>query len=336
MHPAIRSAPGRTRDSLSPRSTAVLSVVVPVYNEAACLPYLQTRLIPALDALGIECELLFVNDGSTVGSGEWLDHWAASDSRVTILHLSRNFGHQPAVAAGLEHCHGEAVVVLDADLQDPPEVIAALIERWREGFDVVYAVRTRRKESLFKRAGYFAFYRLLRKNSRWNIPLDSGDFCLMDRRVVDAMNTLPETDRFIRGLRSFVGFRQSGVPYEREERRAGQTKYPLSKLVDLALNGFVNAGEFPIRWLAVGVLVFAAMSAAFGIAVGVRAAVLGEVPSGWVVILAVVLAVSSAQFAVLGLMAAYILKIFAEVKRRPSYILREVRRSEDFANSRAA
>jgi len=336
MHPAIRSGPGRTRDATSPRRIAVLSVVVPVYNEAACLPHLQSRLIPALDSLGIEWELLFVDDGSTDGSGEWLDRWAETDSRIAVLHLSRNFGHQPAVAAGLEHAAGQAVVVLDADLQDPPEVIASLIERWREGFDVVYAIRTRRKESLFKRAGYFAFYRLLRKNSRWNIPLDSGDFCLMDRRAVDAINALPETDRFIRGLRSFVGFRQTGVEYEREERRAGRTKYPLSKLIDLALNGFVNAGEFPIRWLILGVLVFAAVSAAFGTAVVIRAAVLGERPSGWVIVLAVGLALASVQFAALGMLAAYILKIFAEVKRRPSYILREVRRRSEFADSRAA
>jgi dolichol-phosphate mannosyltransferase len=336
MHPAIRSAPGRTREAAFPDRPAVLSVVVPVFNEAACLPYLQSRLIPALETLGIDFEAVFVDDGSTDGSGEWLDRWADADPRIAVLHFSRNFGHQPAVAAGLDHAAGDAVVVLDADLQDPPEAIAALVERWREGFDVVYAVRTRRKESLLKRAGYSAFYRLLRRNSRWDIPLDSGDFCLMDRRVVDAVNALPETDRFIRGLRSFVGFRQCGVPYEREERRAGRSKYPFSKLVDLALGGFVNAGEVPIRWLAMGVVVFACVSAGYAAAVAIRAAALGEFPSAGMVLVGVVLAVSSVQFGLLGLMAAYILKIFAEVKRRPSYILRGVRRGSGIANSRAA
>ncbi len=336
MQSAIRSAPERPRGFVPESDAAVLSVVVPVFNECDCLPQLYERLLAATDSLGIEYEIVFVNDGSADGSEEILNRWAEANPRITVLHFSRNFGHQPAVAAGLEYATGSAVVVLDGDLQDPPEVIASLLERWREGCDVVYAVRTRRKESLFKRAGYFAFYRLLRLGSTWEIPLDSGDFCLMDRRALDAMLHLPEKDRFIRGLRAFVGFRQIGVPYERAERGAGQTKYSISKLVSLAIDGFVSTGEIPIRWILGGVLVSFLAAIAFSIALGIRWAAVGLEPEGWMIVLAVVLGLFSVQVAAFGMLGTYVLKIFAEVKRRPSYILREVRKCGRSSISRAA
>jgi dolichol-phosphate mannosyltransferase len=310
----------------SPASTVAVSVVVPVFNERECLPDLYARLTKSLSELGVEYEILFVNDGSTDGSEELLNDLAVTDERLAVLHFSRNFGHQPAVGAGLDRATGDAVVVLDGDLQDPPEIIGQLLERWREGFDVVYAVRTKRKESLLRRAGYHVFYRLLRGTSQVDIPLDSGDFCLMDRRALDAMNKLPEKDRFIRGLRSFIGFKQVGVPYERAERQAGRTKYSLIKLTELAITGLVNTGQIPIRAF-VGSL-FALVLAAFTISVslGTQWVVAGEPPSGWLIVLAVVLFLFTLQFAAMGFMGLYILKMFAEVKRRPSYILREVRR----------
>ena len=179
---------------------------------------------------GCRYELVFVDDGSCDATPRLLDEIQAGDSRVSVIHLSRNFGHQAAVTAGLDHARGRAVVVMDGDLQDPPEVIPRLVERWSEGLDVVYAVRRNRKEGPAKRLGYFAFYRLLNAISDLRIPLDSGDFCLMDRKVVDAINALPERARFVRGLRTFVGFRQSGVEYDREARGAGRPKYTFRAL----------------------------------------------------------------------------------------------------------
>ena len=325
MPPAIRSATMELHTPDSPASTVAVSVVVPVFNERECLPALYSRLTNALAELGVEYEILFVNDGSTDGSEELLNAWSEIDERLTVLHFSRNFGHQPAVGAGLDRATGDTVVVLDGDLQDPPEVIGQLLERWREGYDVVYAVRTKRKESWLRRAGYHAFYRLLRGTSRLDIPLDSGDFCLMDRRALDAMNRLPERDRFVRGLRSFIGFKQVGVTYERAERQAGQSKYSLVKLTELAITGLVNTGEIPIRAVAGPLFALTAAAFALPLGLGARWAATGEPPSGWLIVLAAVLLLSALQLAAIGFMGLYILKMFAEVKRRPPYILRDVR-----------
>src|SRR5262249_21531311 len=194
----------------------------------------------ALDALWLGYELVFVNDGSSDTTPSLLDELRRRDPRVVPLHLSRNFGHQPAISAGLARARGQAVIVMDGDLQDPPELLGRFVERWREGHEVVYAVRTRRKENLLKRAGYYLFYRLLRAVSDLDIPLASGDFCLMDRKVADVLNHLPERMRFVRGLRTFVGFRQVGVPYPRAAREAGKPKYTFPALVRLAIDGLVS------------------------------------------------------------------------------------------------
>ena len=197
----------------------ILSVVVPLFNEQETIRELHHRLAETLSSLGIPHEILLVNDGSRDATPELIRGLQQADKNVAAIHLSRNFGHQAAVSAGIDHARGNAVIVMDGDLQDPPEVLPFFVARWREGFEVVYAIRQDRKEGLIKRLGYYLFYRILGAISEIDIPLDSGDFCLMDRRVVDIIKHLPEKMRFIRGLRSFVGFRQVGVAYERAARR---------------------------------------------------------------------------------------------------------------------
>ena len=310
-------------------SVVTLSAVVPLLDEQENLAHLYRRLSDSLSALGIEFELVLVDDGSTDGTPELLDRLAEDDPRVRPIHLSRNFGHQAAVTAGLEFATGDAVVVLDGDLQDPPEVIGLLLERWREGFDVVYAVRTKRKERLWKRLGYFAFYRLLRGISELDIPLDSGDFCLMDRRVLDALNALPERSRFVRGLRTFVGFRQVGVSYERDARLAGQPKYTFRKLVALAQEGVVNFSTAPMR--AMGWSALACLAAAIGIGCWMigDAVVNHTAPAGWLVAILVGCALAALQLGCLAVMGVYLLQIFREVKARPTYIVKSARPQRD-------
>jgi dolichol-phosphate mannosyltransferase len=301
----------------------VVSVVVPLYNEADNLAELYRRLVAALQPVG-PFELVFVNDGSRDDTPAALDELAAADGRVVAVHLSRNFGHQPAVTAGLDVASGDAVIVMDGDLQDPPEVLPQFVDRWRDGFEVVYAVRTKRKEGPAKRLGYFLFYRLLRAVSELDIPLDSGDFCLMDRRVVDVLKHLPERGRFVRGLRTFVGFRQTGLAYERDARAAGVPKYTFGKLVALAVDGLVNFSGYPLQL--VTLLGFATAAAAAGLLVWVVADAVtnNATPRGWASTLVVVLVTSAIQLLSLGIIGQYVRRIFAEVKGRPTYIVRSV------------
>ena len=226
-----------------------LGVVVPLFDEERVVGTLHRRLSAALSTMGDSYEIVYVDDGSRDATSWLLDEIQADDPRISVIHLSRNFGHQAAVTAGLDHARGRALVVMDGDLQDPPELIPSLVDRWSDGFDVVYAVRRNRKEGPAKRLGYFAFYRILNAISDLAIPLDSGDFCLMDRKVVDAINALPERARFVRGLRTFVGFRQIGVEYDRQARNAGRPKYTFRALVGLAIDGLVSFSGYPLRLL---------------------------------------------------------------------------------------
>jgi len=314
---------------LMPTDGPQLGVVVPLFDEAETVGETYRRLVAVLGELPLSFEILFVNDGSRDRTGEFLDFFAERDARVRVLHLSRNFGHQAAVSAGLEHVRGDAIVVMDGDLQDPPEVIPEFLERWREGFDVAYAIRTKRKEGRLKRAGYFLFYRLLRSIADLEIPLDSGDFCLMDRRVVDALTALPERERFVRGLRTFVGFRQIGVTYERAARKMGLSKYTLPRLVGLALDGIVNFSSLPLK--AIAVVGFVVVLLGLMLAVGMlgHALVQGEVPSGWLIVLASLIVVGGAQLLGLGLVGEYVRRIYVEVKHRPTYIVSDVRPMKD-------
>lgn len=300
-----------------------VSVVVPLRDERDCLDELQRRLAGALDDLDLSYEIVLVDDGSTDGSGQRMDELARDDDCLVAVHLSRNFGHQAAVTAGIDRARGQAVIVMDGDLQDPPELIPRLIDVWRQGYDVVYAVRRHRQEPLWKRVGYAAFYRLLNAIGDLDIPLDSGDFCLMDRQVVDVLTHLPERMRFVRGLRSFVGFRQIGLPYDRAARGAGESKYSLRALVGLAIDGLVSFSSYPLRL--VTQLGLATILAAFLLLAWVLYDKwVGQTgPHGWASTVVVVLFMSSVQLLSLGLIGEYIRLIFLEVKGRPTYIVDE-------------
>ncbi len=301
-----------------------ISVVVPLYNEESNIRQLYRRLAVSLAPLGLSYELVLVNDGSHDATAAMLDSLRPTDPRIVAVHLSRNFGHQAAISAGLDHARGQAVIVMDGDLQDPPEVLDQFIRHWRAGFEVVYAVRTERKENFLKRAGYFLFYRLLRALSDLDIPPDSGDFCLMDRKVVTVLNHLPERIRFVRGLRTFVGFRQIGVSYQRAARAAGQPKYSCRALVGLAVDGLISFSSFPLNLVTyLGIL-------SAGLAVLLTLWVLGDAwynrttPRGWAGTMVVVLFTSTIQLISLGIIGEYIRRIFLETKGRPTYITRDL------------
>ncbi len=305
-----------------------MSVVVPVFNEQENIGALWQRTRSSLESTGLDYEIVMVDDGSRDATPDLLDSIHDRDNHVVVVRLSRNFGHQAAVCAGLEHARGRAVVVMDGDLQDPPELIPELVQLWREGNDVVYAVRRRRSEGLFKRVCYRAFYRVLDAISEVDIPLDSGDFALMDRRVVDTLNGLPETCRFVRGLRSFLGFRQVGLEYDRPAREAGRPKYTFRKLSGLAMDGLVSFSSYPLRM--VTFLGIATAGVALGLTVWVLHDAIGHrtAPRGWASTLVVVLFMGAIQLLCLGIIGEYIRLIFLETKNRPTYIVAELKRHE--------
>ena len=300
-----------------------VSVVVPMLNEEANLPTLYERLTEVLTSLRVSYELILIDDGSTDRTPELLRQLRADDPQVKYLRLARNFGHQAALTAGLARARGEAVIVMDADLQDPPEVIPTLIARWEEGYEVVYAVRRYRKEPPTKRLAYALFYRLLHRVASLEIPLDAGDFCLMDRRVVDQLNALPERNRFLRGLRSWVGFHQTGVEYERQVRHAGRTKYNFWRLVKLAVDGLVSFSYLPLRIASsLGFVVsFLSMIAGFYYLV-LRLSGSRE-PAGFAAVIVAVLFLGGVQLITIGIMGEYVGRIFDEVKNRPVYVALE-------------
>ena len=302
-----------------------ISVVVPLLDEQESLDELHRRLTAVLDALDLPAEIVLVDDGSRDATPRLLEALAARDDRVVPIHLSRNFGHQAAVSAGLDHARGDTVVVMDADLQDPPELIPDFVRAWREGHDVVYAVRRSRRENVLKRAGYALFYRLLGGLADHAIPRDSGDFCLMDRRVVEAMKAMPERVRFVRGLRAFVGFRQVGLPYDRPGRAAGRTKYSLSKLVRLAVDGLVSSSGVPLRLVTYLGMASAGLALVLAFWVVADAVTTRTAPRGWASTIVVVLFMGSVQLLSLGILGEYLRLIFLETKGRPTYIAREPR-----------
>ncbi|MCE9591585.1 MAG: glycosyltransferase family 2 protein [Planctomycetes bacterium] len=306
----------------------MISVIAPVFNEEENLPTLYARVAAAAATWGEEWELLIIDDGSRDRSFEVIRGLHEKDPHVRALRFSRNFGHQTAVSAGLSYASGDAVAVIDADLQDPPEIIKMFLDKWREGYDVVYAVRTHRKENAFKRAAYWTFYRLLAHLSTIQIPLDSGDFCVMSRRMVDALNALPERNRFVRGLRTWVGFRQIGVSYERAARAGGETKYTFAKLLRLAMDGIINFSYKPLQ-LASGLGFLVAVFSIVGIIVAIASKVFGfrilvghsgEVP-GWTSLMLAILFLGGVQLFSLGVLGEYIARIFDEVKQRPNFIV---------------
>ena len=299
------------------------SLIIPVYNEQETIPTLYDRVKKVIDTLDAPAEVIIVEDGGTDGTFELLKEIHRRDKRFKVLSFSRNFGHQVAISAGIEHAMGNAVMIIDGDLQDPPEVLPQFIAKWKEGYDVVYAVRTKRKEIIFKRAAYAAFYRLLKRLSYLNVPLDSGDFCLMDKRVVEAMRKLPERKRFVRGLRTWVGFRQVGLAYERERRFAGEPKYTFGKLLGLAYDGIFSISSTPLRvavYIGFGLAVLAFLG---GVLVIYDKLANGIAIAGWSSTIVIITFLGGVTLATLGMIGEYVSRIYDEVKSRPLYIVRE-------------
>jgi len=305
-----------------------LTVVIPIFNEEAVIPELARRLREVIQVWNTQIEsweVVFVNDGSKDKSFEQLKLLAAEEPRFKVISFSRNFGHQMAITAGLDRAEGEAVVIMDADLQDPPEVVSEMIARWHEGFDVVYGVRTKRVgETLFKRASAAIFYRVLRAMlGGISIPADAGDFRLIGRPVVLAMRALRERHRFVRGMVAWVGFRQTAVYYARPARFAGETKYPIKKMVRFAIDGIASFSVVPLRfatWLGVLAGTMAGLTAAW--ATYQRFFGTGVVP-GWTTIMIAVALGSSAQLLMTGVLGEYVGRIYEEIKRRPLYVTQE-------------
>jgi dolichol-phosphate mannosyltransferase len=305
-------------------STPVFSIIAPVYNEKDCLDELLHRISEVMDRTGEAWELVLIDDGSKDGSTDIIRRIAASDERVRPVIFARNFGHQIAVTAGLDYCRGQAAVIIDADLQDPPETILELIAKWREGYQVVYAVRAEREgETWFKTFTASLFYRLIYRITDVKIPLDTGDFRLLDRSVIDVMNNMRERHRFLRGMSAWVGFRQVGVPYRRAARFAGTTKYPISKMLRLALNAITSFSYFPLQ-MATYVGFFAAGLAILVIPVVIFLRLTGSAAFfGQASTLLAVLFLGGVQLISLGILGEYIGRIYDEVKGRPLYIVSE-------------
>jgi dolichol-phosphate mannosyltransferase len=302
----------------------LVSIVVPCYNEEAVLREFHRRLVSVLEDLEDTFEIVYADDGSRDLTSVVLREIQAGTSQVRVVSLSRNFGHQIAVTAGLEHARGDAVVIIDADLQDPPEVIPEMIARWRDGYDVVYGLRSERAgETRFKLWTAKAFYRLINRVSEIEIPLDVGDFRLLDRKVLDALLSMPERDRFLRGMVSWIGFKQGAVIYDRAPRRAGESKYAFMKMLRFAVDSVISFSFAPLRlaiWLG-----FLALIASFG---GIIYALVirlytNDWVRGWASIFTAMLFLGGVQLITLGIVGEYIGRIYAEVKRRPLYVVQE-------------
>lgn len=298
-----------------------LGIVIPCYNEQEVLPKLTAALEAFIAQTPYPVRVLFIDDGSRDRTEELLVAACAANPAFAYLRFSRNFGHQTAVTAGLAHIRGDVIGVIDADLQDPLEALAQMVQQWRDGYDVVYGVRKNRKEGALLRFAYAAFYRILKKMANIDIPLDSGDFCVMDRRVVEVINAMPEHNRFIRGLRGWAGFRQLGFPYDRSARAAGETKYTISRLLKLAFDGIISFSTVPLKLASL----LGAGAGALGLVYLVYAVVVKildpTAPIGWASTIAVIIFFGGVQLMVLGIIGEYLGRIFDESKRRPLFLV---------------
>ncbi|MCT8332250.1 glycosyltransferase family 2 protein [Leptospira sp. 85282-16] len=314
------------------KNPKLLSIIIPCYNEESSLPFLKERLNSLIKILPTKVEVIFVNDGSSDQTIFQLVSWADRDPQIQVVSLSRNFGHQLAVTAGMDYAKGDAVVVMDADLQDPPEVILEMLTKYREGYDVVYGQRLARSgESFFKKITAWAFYRIMKILVHKDLPLDSGDFRLISRRCLNALNGLRENHRFLRGMNAWIGFPQTPVFYKRDPRVAGETKYPLRKMLKLAMNAAVSFSPLPLRFsLALGIIV-----ALMGFAVGAYALFRAfqhfilEMPivynPGWATIVTLICLIGGSILISIGILGEYIARIFEESKGRPLYVVEFVK-----------
>ncbi len=312
-------------DTNSDQKQKLLSVIIPCYNEEEVIGETIKRLKTFCAELkDLDVELIFVDDGSRDRTREFLKKFAAEDSRIRIIGFARNFGHQIAITAGIDAAGGDAVALIDADLQDPPEVMHRMVEKWREGFDVVYGTRTERPgESAFKLMTARGFYRILNKLSDVPIPLDTGDFRLMSRQVVDTLRAMPERDRFVRGMVSWVGFKQTALPYKRGERFAGESKYPLRKMLRFATDGILSFSTKPLQMSAALGMSSAAL-ALLGICYALLLRIFTNIwVEGWTALMIAVLFVGGVQLISVGILGEYVGRIYNEIKQRPLYVVQE-------------
>lgn len=312
--------------TVSRPTNATVAVVVPFLNEEENLPVLYDRLVATMQGRPESFRLVLVDDGSTDGSARWVAETARRDPRVVLVRLSRNFGHQIAITAGMDYADADAVVIMDADLQDPPELLPKLIDRWREGNDVVYAVRSSRAgETWLKKFLAAGFYRMFHRMANIDVPMDAGDFRLVDRKVIDALRSVRELHRFMRGLTCWVGFRQCAVEYDRAARHAGQTKYPVWKSVRLAWDAVTSFSGAPLRvmtWIGI-VISLAGAALAARIVIGKLLGHTETVP-GWTSLVTLMLILGGVQLVSMGLVGQYVSRVFEEAKRRPLYFVSEV------------
>ena len=306
-------------------NTIDISIIVPLYNEEAVFDQLIQRLINVIEKADFICEVILVNDGSSDNTATLIENICNKDNRFTGVLLSRNFGHQLAVTAGLANVQGKrGAMIIDGDLQDPPELIIDFYELLLAGNDVIYAIRKNRKESFFKKLAYSAYYRLQKKISSFNIPIDSGDFSMLSRRVVDIMNEMPEQSRYLRGMRAWVGFKQIGFEYDRDERQAGETKYSWAKLFELAFNGIFNFSDFPVKIitrLGFFTVFFALTYFLYNV---YRKIYFSDVPQGFTATILAIILFSGVQLISLGLIGEYVLRIYNQVRNRPLYVIDKI------------
>ena len=330
-----REAVQKQTESLDPDQRPVISVIVPIFNEEEVIPELYRRMAAVLGNIGQTWELVCVNDGSRDASLSMLLSLREQDARIKIINFSRNFGHQIAITAGMDYALGDAIAIIDADLQDPPELIGEMFEKWREGYEVVYAVRARRQgESRFKLWTASAFYRLLRRITDVEIPVNTGDFRLIDRQVLLTMRRLREKHRFMRGLSSWVGFRQIGIEYQRAERFAGDTKYPLSKMLRLTMDAITSFSYLPLR-LSTYFGFFLALASLLGIVATIVSRLSGNNAFfGQASTLVAVLLLGGIQLIFLGVIGEYLARIYDDVKARPLYVVSRTYGYADLADHR--
>ncbi len=306
-----------------PKESELCSVVIPVFNEEENLQSLYQRLSKVLKALFENYEIIFVDDGSSDDSLKVIKKLREADGRIKVISFSRNFGHQIAITAGIDYTSGGVVLVMDADLQDSPEVIPQLVQKWKEGYDTVYAIRDSRKDSVFKKAIAFVFYRLLQRMSDIDIPVDAGDFRLMSRRVVDILKAMRERNRFVRGLVRWAGFRQSSIRYARDRRYTGKSKYTLWKLAKLAFDGVTSFSRFPLRVATYLGLLVSLVSFLYTAKIIIDTFLFGRTVPGWTSLMAAILFLGGIQLVVIGIVGGYIGRVYVEVQQRPLYLIKE-------------
>lgn len=302
-----------------------LSAVIACYRDAPAIPIMYERLIAVFQKIGVDYEIIFVNDCSPDNAAEVLTNLAAQDKKVIVINHTRNFGSQSAFTSGMKIASGDAVILLDGDLQDPPELIESFFQKWQEGYDVVYGERLKRQGKLFLRVAYKAFYRMFRITSYLDVPLNAGDFSLLDRRVVDALNSLPENNRFLRGLRAWVGFRQTGVSYVRPERMFGRTTNSILKNLGWARKAIISFSYVPldlITWIALIVVGLSFLAIVFQLVM--RIFFSQFVPSGFTTLIILILFIGGVQLLSLSIIGAYLSHIYDETKRRPPYIVESI------------